>query len=231
MSSATEQSFVGELLAVARPYAVEANPMIVALRSGTCPRHVIRQYAEGLARTAIQFPRELAAVLSICNRWEVRTAILGNLLEEEGIVAYEPGRGVVARETRSHGAMAMRFAAAAGADLRSASSEPELASRWYDAAIRSGNWIGAFAFFSIGFEANIPETFRQVHAALLEHYGFAPEDLEFFTEHMSADERHGREAAELLERVVSPEERALAIDGARRGGLAWWMQHRRLARN
>jgi hypothetical protein len=47
---------------------------------------------------------------------------------------------------------------------------------------------------------------------------------------MTADERHGREAAEMLASVTGPAERQRALDGARRGGMAWWMIHRRLAR-
>ena len=126
--------------------------------------------------------------------------------------------------------MARRFAAAAGVDAETLTRAQRQESRWYRDAAASGDWIGAFAYFAIGYEANVPESFRLIYPALIEHYGFAEEDLEFLTEHMTADERHGREAAEMLAEVTSEAERERALEGARRGGMAWWVIHRNLAR-
>lgn len=229
MNSAIETSFVQTLLQSARPHPIAENPFVAAMRRGECTREQVRAYAETIAIAAIGFPRVLSNILTHCDRQEVRTSVLANLMEEEGIVRYRAGEGIVVDVQRNHAEMARRFAAAAGV-APEALGRQRAESRWYAQAAQSGNWIGAFAYFAIGYEANVPESFRLIHAALVEHYGFAEEDLEFLTEHMTADERHGREAAELLARDPSPAARRRALEGARRGGMTWWMLHCRLAR-
>ena len=229
MSSATETSFADVLLQSARPYPIATNPFVAALRRGECSRDQVRAYAQMITVAAIGFPRVLANVLMWCDRAEIRQSLLGNLLEEEGVVAYRPGEGVVVAPQRRHAAMARRFAAAAGVEADALTRLHQSESRWYRDAAERGDWIGAFSYFAIGYEANVPESFRLIHPALIEHYGFAGEDLEFLTEHMTADERHGRESAEMLAGVTGPAERQRALDGARRGGMSWWMIHRRLA--
>lgn len=230
MSSATETSFAGVLLQSARPYPIATNPFITMLRRGECTREQVRDYARMITVAAIGFPRVLSNVLTWCDRPRIRENILGNLLEEEGVIAYRPGQGVVIAPERRHASMALRFAAAAGLDEDALRQSDQQESRWYRDAAERGDWIGAFAYFAVGFEANVPESFRLVHAALVEHYGFAEEELEFLIEHMTADERHGRESAEMLAELTEPAERQRALDGARRGGMTWWMIHRRLAR-
>ena len=230
MSSATETSFADLLLEAARPHPIATNPFIDALRRGACSREQVRAYAEMLTVAAIGFPRVLSNVLAWCDDTRIRENLLANLLEEEGVVGYRPGHGVVVQPERRHGAMAKRFAAAAGVDLPALEGARRHESRWYRDAATSGDWIGTFAYFAIGYEANVPESFRLVHPALVEHYGFAEDDLIFFTEHMTADERHGREAAELLSEVSGTAEQERALEGARRGGMAWWVIHRNLAR-
>ena len=230
MNSATETSFADQLLKIARPYPIATNPFVDALRRGACSREQVRAYAEMIAVAAIGFPNVLTNVLTTCDRPRIRQSIIGNLLEEEGVVAYRPGQGVVIQDDRRHAAMARRFAAAAGLDAEALARSQRQEGRWYRDAAASGDWIGAFAYFAIGYEANVPESFRLIHPALIEHYGFAEEDLEFLTEHMTADERHGREAAEMLAEVTSETERERALEGARRGGMAWWVIHRNLAR-
>lgn len=228
MNSAIETSFVETLLQSARPYPIAENPFVVSLRRGECTGEQIRRYAGMIAVAAIGFPRVLSNILTHCDRQDVRASVLANLMEEEGIVRYRAGEGIVVDARRNHAGMARRFAAAAGVSPE-ALEVPRAESRWYAHAAESGDWIGAFAYFAIGYEANVPESFRLIHAALVEHYGFAEEDLEFLTEHMTADERHGREAAELLASDPSPAARQRALEGARRGGMTWWMIHRRLA--
>jgi pyrroloquinoline quinone (PQQ) biosynthesis protein C len=224
MSSATE-SFAEALLRSARPRPIAENPFVLALSRGACSTSQIQAYARMIAVAAIGFPRVLSNVLAFCDRPQIRQSLLGNLLEEEGVVAYRSAEGVVIDPARSHAAMARRFAAAAGVDAAELAASPSNESRWYREVARNGDWISAFAYFSIGYEANVPQSFRLIHRALLDHYGFAEDDLVFLTEHMTADERHGRDAADMLASVTNPSERQRALQGARRGGNAWWMIH------
>jgi pyrroloquinoline quinone (PQQ) biosynthesis protein C len=87
----------------------------------------------------------------------------------------------------------------------------------------SENWIGPFAYIAVGTESSIPPTYRLLVPALSEHYGFSDRDMEFLYEHMTVDDRHGQEGAQLIASVATTEEaQRQALEGARRGGNGWW---------
>lgn len=228
MNSVTD--FAQSLLEVARPFDVSRNPLLVALREGSLSSEALKRYCVTTARSAIAFPRVLASVLAICPEPRVREALIGNLLEEEGVQSFAAGQRITVDPQRRHAALALRLAKAAGAtdaDL----SIPIQPLRWFEAALREQRWIAAFAFFAVGYEANIPPLYRALVPLLREHRGFTAYEVDFLTEHVTADERHGVEAALLIaETATSPELREQARDGARHGGLAWWQVHRAHAR-
>lgn len=88
---------------------------------------------------------------------------------------------------------------------------------------RGGELDRAFAYLAIGTEANIPPTYRLLIPPLRDHYGFSLDALEVLTEHVSADDRHAREGAMLIEEAARDGSmRRLALEGARRGGRGWW---------
>lgn len=228
MTAAIEIStFADHLMAAARRYDVTKGPFISAVLRGTAPRDALRMYALRISASGCAFPRILGAVLGVCDDDRVRRHLIGNLLEEEGIVGFGDGHDVVADRERAHGTLARRFARAAGASQAEVDALPVLMARWFREALDEGNWIGPFAFFGVGHEANVPAAFRTIAPALEEHYGFTPHDLTFLTEHFEADERHGREAAELVSAVATTETaRQQALEGARRGGSAFAELHR-----
>jgi pyrroloquinoline quinone (PQQ) biosynthesis protein C len=218
------------LLQAARPAPIETNPFLASVKAGLASGEAVRRYATALANMAIAFPYRIASVLAICAHPEVRRSLLGNLMEEEGVVSYLPGSGVTIAIPRSHGTMARRLAIAAGATEQDVTGAVNDAPRWFREALLKRDWLGAFAYFSVGHEANVPAAFRILAPALTAHYGMAEEDLEFLIEHMSADERHGVEAAELIAQIIESEDEAeRAMEGARRGGIAWWALHRSFA--
>ncbi len=225
MKAATE--FAEALLAAARTAPVERNPIVRGIASGTLSGEALRRYVISIASMAAGFPRRIAAVLAICDDLDVRRALLGNLLEEEGVVGFVPEEGVRIEPARRHGAMAVKFARAAGVE---GDIEIHPAGSWFSERLAAGDWLGPFAYFAVGFEANVPATFRAIADPLMQHYGFTRDDLEFLIEHFVADERHGIEAAHLIARVARTEEaRERALAGARRGGQAWWAFHRAAA--
>jgi pyrroloquinoline quinone (PQQ) biosynthesis protein C len=222
-----DTDFVAALLAAARPGAIERNPFVRAVSEGTLSRKALKRYAVDMTALAKAFPKRLAAVLSLCDAGEVRRLLIGNLLEEEGVVAFVPSEGVQVREERRHGVMAEKFALAAGASPGELQATQPERSQWFDDAIRGGDWLGAFSYFAVGQEANVPATCRALIGPLTERYGIAAGDLEFLSEHFVADERHGIESAHLIARAATSDEaRARALEGARRGGIAWWAFHR-----
>lgn len=220
-------SFAADLIEAARSIPCESNPLLLAIRSGECRRETIRQYAIQTTRSAEGFPKVLCSILAVCDVPEIRRSLIGNLLEEEGVTCYVPGQGATFNPERRHGSMARRFAYAAGATDAEIDACPSAPVRWFEAALLSGNWIGALAFVAIGFEANVSPTYRLLVPALMERCGFSHRDLEFLSEHVGADERHGLDAAILIAATsTSNEARRRALEGARRGGNAWLEFHR-----
>ena len=218
------------LLAAARPAPIETHPFVATLRDGVMSPEAVREYAVAIARIGIAFPYRIAAVLAICDDPDIRRSLISNLLEEEGVVGYVPGEHVRIEPSRRHGEMARRFARAAGATDAEVDAVTLRQARWFSEALERGDWLGAFAYFAIGQEANVPATFRLILDPLMQHYGFRRDDLIFLTEHFEADERHGVESAHLIGRVAASDEaRERALEGARRGGMAWWALHRTFA--
>lgn len=223
MTAATE--FAQSLLAAARLKPIETSSFVAALLDGSAARTTVQAYARTMASLAVSFPRRLAAVLAICNDADVRQSLLANLLEEEGVVSFSPETGVVFDPDRAHGTMAKKFARAAGVKDQDIKDTPQAS--WFASAVERGDWLGAFTFFSVGLEANVPVTFRLLVKPLRDVYGFTEDELEFLTEHFVADERHGLEAAHLIARIATTEDaRDRALTGARRGGIAWRALHR-----
>lgn len=232
MTAATEITLAEEMLLAARKRDILTTPFLQSVMRGDCPAEVLRAYFVRLYVNASDFPRTIATVLGICRHPEVRRVLIGNLLEEEGVVRYAPGSGVTVDARRSHGALARRLLRKMEmSDAEIDALPPVMVARWFEEALAQKKWLGAFAYFAVGYEANVPATFAALITPLRERYGFDDEELEFLIEHVSADVRHGEESAELIASIATTDElRAQAIDGARRGGFGWWDLHRSLMR-
>lgn len=216
-------SFAESLYAAARPQKIEAHPFIIRVREGVATTNEVREFALHLTSATESFVRSLHSILSICPDPLVRHSLISNVLEEEGMTAYVPGQGATFDPARHHPTMARRFARAAGvtdAEINAFRVGPP---RWFHRAIAAGNWLGPFAYIAVGTEASIPPTYRLLVPAFAEHYGFSDGDMEFLYEHMTVDDRHGEEGAQLIASVATTEEaRRQALEGARRGGNGWW---------
>ncbi|MBK5258719.1 MAG: iron-containing redox enzyme family protein [Thermoanaerobaculia bacterium] len=203
------------------------NPFIVSLRKHEVSREQLRRYLVNLASLAVGFPQVVSSVLGVCRDERVRHHLIANLLEEEGITSFEHNQ-IHFDPARSHAFLAKRLARAAGETEEVRAHVP---TPWFRQKLASGSWLAPFAYFAIGHEANIPLTFRLIIDTLSKDYGFDDASLEFLTEHVTADERHGHDAAEMIAAMVrNPEDRAEALEGARRGGLSWWGFHKSFAR-
>ena len=219
--------FEQQLLAAARDCDISTNPFVRGVREGRYPHGSFSRYAAELAQLTAGFTLRLAAILSRCEVVEVRRALLANLLEEEGVVSFSNAGGLVADKSLSHAALAWRFARAAGA-APGESASPERGSMWFDQEIAEGRWIGPLAYLTVGYEANIPPAGRLMTEGFRTHYGFAEDDLAFFTIHFEADERHSAEGAAMIAGAAdTPAMRREALEGARRGTSAFWHFHRR----
>ena len=174
------------------------------------------------------FPLHIAAILSICPRKDLRAHLLENLIEEEGIVPRDDGRGFVYDPDRRHSEMARRFTRALGiADDSLALSKPPTSTRWFDRVLRERRWVEAAAYITVGIESNIPRTFRLMVPALRRFYGFNDHELAFFIEHIEADEVHASVGAHIVACAVqTPADHQAAFEGVRHGANAWWQFNR-----
>jgi pyrroloquinoline quinone (PQQ) biosynthesis protein C len=216
-------SFADTLYGAARPFPIEENPFVARVCSGEATREELRSFALHLSSATESFVRALHSILGVCTEPLVRHSLIGNVLEEEGAIAYVPGVGASFDPARHHPTMARRFARASGASDAELDAFAVGPPRWFNHALRNGNWLGPFAYIAVGTESNIPPTYRLLIPAFATHYGFTEHDLEFLTEHVTVDDRHGLEGATLIASIAqSDEARAQALEGARRGGRGWW---------
>lgn len=217
--------FARTLLAAANGADVLSHPFPRGVREGLYPRAGLLTYATELAAIVTAFSRSLAAILARCDHAEARRMLLENLLEEEGAVSFRSGEGLVIDPRRRHSDLAWRFARSAGAAEHAGPRRARVPA-WFARELREDRWIGPLAYVVVGYEANIPPTFRVLVEGLREHYGFTDEELAFFTEHTTADVRHSEQGASLIAALADDDAaRRAALDGARRGASAWWQFH------
>lgn len=230
MNSATD--LVPALLEAAQPFPAEQNPLVLRLQNGALDRAALRPYAAVVVSLAEQLPFAICTLLGICRPGRVRESLIGNLLEEEGVVTNANGPHVTIDKEKSHSGLARRFARASGMTDAELDAITPIENRWFNEQLKQGKWLGPFAYFSVGFEANVPPTFRLIESALRNRWGFHESEVAFFTEHITADDRHGIESAELISTLATDDAaRTEALEGARRGGVAFWNLHRRTARH
>lgn len=228
MSSATE--FAKTLLSAAQPFPPDRNPVVRRVVDGPVSRAALQPFASMLVTMAEQFPLSICALLGTCRTPRVREALIANLLEEEGVIA-AAGQGVRIDREQSHGGLARRFARATGVADENLDSLPLVENAWFMSELRQGRWLAPFAYVSVGFEANVPPTFSLLLDPLRKRWGFEECELAFFIDHVTADERHGTESANLIAALATDDsQRTAALEGAHRGGLAFWHLHRRSVR-
>lgn len=221
-------SMTERLWDVARREDVANAALVRAVRDGSCPRSVAQAYMTELAELASGFPSVLASIVALCPDRRTRLTVLANLLEEEGVERFEAHGAMVAPEASNHGVMALRVARALGAPhdapLR------HLRSAWMDSALARGEWLGALAFVTVGFEANVPPVFAELADGFRIHYGCSDEDLAYLLHHVGADAEHAADGiAVLAELARSERSQAEALEGARHGVRAWTHLHRKYA--
>ena len=206
-----------------RAYISTGEPMnLNALRRAVAARHLLQhpfyqRWTEGkltgdeLQNYAIQyhphvesFPRYVSAVHSRCDRADVRSSLLENLIEEE-------------RGAENHPELWMRFAEATGAtrqQVRTAAVHPAsraLTETFFGLCSRS--WEeGMGALYA--YESQVPEVAQAKIQGLQQHYGVtSARGLSFFRVHLEADVAH-RSAAERIFAESVPDAREDAVVAA-----------------
>lgn len=221
------QDFPARLLQAATRPDITKNPFVKGIAAGQVSRLALQAYAQDLTFLAKTIPTVLARLLSLCDHEATQRLLLENILEETGAVSLNARDGLIFDPARSHLTLALRF-------LRALGVEPDghthTHGRWFETRLAQDHWLGPFAYVTAGFEFNVPRAYRILVKGLHQHYGFTREELEFFTEHCTADDRHGASGGALLASAATTDElQEEALEGAHRGALAWWHIHQRHA--
>ena len=192
------------------------HPFYQAWSKGELPLENLRAYAGQYYDFESNFPRYVAGVYAKETDGEKRRVLLDNLVDEEG-------------RSPTHPEMWRRFATAIGAPdpglepHRRLGGTRALCNAYEQLAVRGPVAGGLGALYS--YESIFPEVAREKARGLEAHYGIhAPEALQFFKVHESADVEHSGAERDLLRARMSasPLARRQALDGAKRALGAWW---------
>ncbi|MDQ3812756.1 MAG: iron-containing redox enzyme family protein [Armatimonadota bacterium] len=203
------------------------NAFVTGLQAGQFSPQALALYADRIVRFADNVLGLLARILAICPDRRVRQHILENLMEEEGFYCCDGE--LAGDEAKSHSALARRFVnALPPAPPDSWRNEDRQLTAW----LAEECWPAAAAFFFIGFEHSVPPTIELILPALKTQYGLDDEALTFFEEHLGADQVHAARGAEMLVAACrDAQSQRLALEGARRGAMAWYRFHSVCARD
>lgn len=212
-----------ELLAAAHEPDITTHPLVTGLARARLPKSALRLYVQGLSGLAAGFPVVLARLFDRCDNDVIREVLIENLMEEVGAVSYSLDSGIRLEKSRSHEQLCKQMMQAVGLEPRLVAART---SRWFDASLEKGDWVGAVAYACVAIEHNTARTFRMMIRGLRDGYGLTEDGAAFFVEHCIADERHGERSAGILAACLTTDEgRLAALNGARHGARAWWAFH------
>ncbi len=182
------------------------HPFFQAWTRGTLEPEYIQEHARQFYHFESAFPRFLSAIHTRTESPRIRQLLLDNLWDEE-------------HGERNHPALWLEFAEAVGvpaAEVKASKPNAETAAlidHFYDQA---GNAPISEALATLfAFEGQVPDIAWQVIKGLTEHYGFRPNQFEFYSVHLVADIAHaGAEIAAIEESCEDEQAVAAAADRA-----------------
>src|SRR4030081_2776659 len=184
------------------------HPWSEAWSSGKRARRVLGEWVKQHFHYVSHFSEWLGAVYATCPHWDVQHFLLENITEEEGFV----GSGDFAPVR--HSELLLDFAETCGmkrAEILAAQVNgellPEPLGLQSGGAVQSPNpFVEALSGLLIGLESQVPRIYSKTTPPLLEKYGFAEDEVTFFTLHIVADAEHGEKDYEVVENYAMPDE-------------------------
>ena len=184
------------------------HPWSEAWTSGKLSRPLLGEWVKQHYHYVSHFSEWLAAVYAVCPHWDVQQFLLENITEEEGVV----GSGDFAPVR--HADLLLEFAENCGmprAEVLAAQTKGELLPEtlglqsW--CAVQSTKpFVEALSGLLIGLESQVPRIYSKTTPPLLEKYGFAEDEVTFFTLHIVADAEHGEKGYEIVEKYAKTDE-------------------------
>lgn len=197
MTASTETPLIARIKVVLAEKSLLKHPFYVEWTKGTLPRYKLEEYARQYYHFEAAFPRFLSAIHSRAESLTVRQLLLENLWDEE-------------HGERNHPVLWLEFAAALGVDaseVTSAELNAETAAL-IDHYMQTSR--GAPVAESLGtlfaYEGQVPEIAWQTIKGLSDHYGFRPDEFEFFSVHLVLDVAHAGAETEAIQQSSEDED-------------------------
>lgn len=204
--------YVDQIIKACSAYNLLQHPFYQAWNEGKLTKTDLQEYACQYFRHVDDFPRYLSAMHSRCKDINIRQILLGNLVDEE-------------QGNENHPELWLRFADSLGVSrdtVKNAKLTDETKSLTdeFFALSKSSLAEGIGALFA--YEHQTPEIAKTKIDGLKKMYNISSEDaIKFFSVHISADEWHSEELANLIE-GLSAEEKEQAKAGAVKLAKALW---------
>jgi pyrroloquinoline-quinone synthase len=181
------------------------HPWSEAWTSGKLNRALLGEWVKQHFHYVSHFSEWLGAVYARCPDWDVQHFLLENITEEEGFVGSGDFPAV------RHSELLLEFAQTCGMsrdEVRNAQVKGELLPEtlglqsW--CAVQSTKpFLEALSGLLIGLESQVPRIYSKTTPPLLEKYGFAEDEVTFFTLHIVADAEHGERGFEIVEKYAT----------------------------
>jgi pyrroloquinoline-quinone synthase len=202
----SSMAFLPQLNEQLDQYHLLKHPFYQAWSAGQLELETLQEYAKQYYHHVNDFPRYLSAIHTQVEDIETRQIILGNLIDEE-------------QGEENHPELWLRFAESLGVTREEAknvaiSAKTQALLDGYREICASSPEAGIGALYA--YERQVPEVAKSKIDGLEKFYAITSEKgLKFFKVHITADEWHAAECAELMEAL--PEEKRKE---AKRGAIA-----------
>jgi pyrroloquinoline-quinone synthase len=190
------------------------HPWSDAWASGKLNRRILGEWVKQQYHFVRHFSEWIAVVYANCPHQEVQQFLLENVAEEEGLIGsgdFKPVR---------HTELLIEFAEICGmkrAEILAAEVKGELLPEllglrsWCTVQSRRP-FIEALPGLLIGLESQVPGIYRKTMPPLIEKYGFAEDELAYFTLHIVADVDHAEKGYGIVEKyATTTEQQATAV--------------------
>jgi len=177
------------------------HPFFKGWAQGGLGAEQLREYARQYYHFELAFPRFLSAIHTRTESDHVRQLLLDNLWDEE-------------HGERNHPALWLEFAAALGLrkdDVVNSTPNAETSALIEHFRQVSQNApVGEALATLFAFEGQVPAMAWQTIKGLSDHYGFRPEQFEFFSVHLVSDISHSGAEVEAIQETATDADAILA---------------------
>lgn len=204
--TANPAALEARIRAVLDEHSLLKHPFYQEWTAGTLAAGRLQEYARQYFHFEAAFPRLLSAIHARTESPEIRQIILDNLWDEE-------------HGERNHRQLWIEFGHALGLsteEIVTSAPRPEtqaLVDHFYEAARQAPVAEAMATLFA--YEGQVPAIAWQKIKGLAEHYGFTPDQFEFFSVHLVADIAHsGGEMAAIAQAATDEEAVVAATEAA-----------------